>query len=746
MLETLKHNRGKLTVSRVGLIIPAAHSALSFSSVFPYFLLVFISLVVTQPATAQTYKILSLCSKEVGITIDPNNGQRLNCTSNAGSPNSNPCYATYGQQLAIDKCVAKAQEADSKLNRSLATETAKTEQADAKALEQQLLKRTCFQASEISSKRLADCRALASGKYPVAILAKAKKNVRDLESAIKVAQNEEIQKARNSDGSQRHDSEKPNVPRANGERGNKGDSEENISAAEAARLKAEKAEKERIEIVRKEAERIEAQRQEALRKETIAAEAARLKAEKAEKERIEIARKEAERFEIDRARLARVENEKKEKERLYRQRIEQLSASCQSSESGSNNIVSCSELINLNPEPKLIIAARFARAKGLIHALLFDKALSDVNAALSIAPDQIDLLKTRAELNYKLDKLQAAVQDYDRLIDVEPQNGEWFFHRGSAYLSLGKFSAAAGDFSRSLVLNPTNKLALKYRGVSFSRSGEIDRAISDLHGFLDADPDDVEAKNILQRMTGGNISAAKGKGYIKSALIIGNSRYLHVPQLANPRNDSADLAKTLQEIGFQNVIVKNDLTRDQMYSALKEFSVISDKSDWSVIYYSGHGIELNGNNYFVPTDAKLQSERDVLFDTVDLNTLMSSTDGSKKLRMVIVDACRDNPFLNSMKRNVASRSTTTKGLAQVEPDVGVLVVYAARHGQVALDGDGRNSPFMDAFLRNIRKPNLELRRLFDNVRDDVLSITRGKQQPFVYGSVSGGVDFFFVQN
>jgi uncharacterized caspase-like protein len=112
--------------------------------------------------------------------------------------------------------------------------------------------------------------------------------------------------------------------------------------------------------------------------------------------------------------------------------------------------------------------------------------------------------------------------------------------------------------------------------------------------------------------------------------------------------------------------------------------------------------------------------------------------------VVLLDACRDNPFANQMRRSVASRSIG-RGLAEVEPDAGTLVVYAAKHGQTALDGDGGNSPFVTALISRMKTPGIEVRRLFDLVRDDVLAMTNRRQQPFSYGSVSGAEDFYFVQ-
>ncbi len=240
-----------------------------------------------------------------------------------------------------------------------------------------------------------------------------------------------------------------------------------------------------------------------------------------------------------------------------------------------------------------------------------------------------------------------------------------------------------------------------------------------------------------------SIPSAKVPAGRRVALIIANGKYQNKPQLVNPVNDSKALSAALKLSGFDSVTVKNDLTLQQTVHALRDFASAADTADWAVIYYSGHGIEFNGVNYIVPIDARLQTDRDIDLEAVDIGKIQSSLEGAKKLRLVILDACRDNPFANQIRRTVATRSMG-RGLAQIEPEAGTLVVFAAKHGQVALDGDGQNSPFVESLVKRIKTPNLEIRRLFDLVRDDVLASTARKQQPFSYGSLSGSEDFFFV--
>ena len=231
------------------------------------------------------------------------------------------------------------------------------------------------------------------------------------------------------------------------------------------------------------------------------------------------------------------------------------------------------------------------------------------------------------------------------------------------------------------------------------------------------------------------------------ALVIGNSSYKNVPALANPRNDATSVAEALRRTGFAVVDLQLDLERDRLVSALRNFAQQAEAADWAVVYYAGHGMEVGGINYVIPVDAKIAQDRDIGFEAVPLGQVLNATERAKKLHLVILDACRDNPFANQMKRTlaVASRSVS-RGLAAVEPDAGTLVVFSAKDGETSFDGDGANSPFAKAFLKNLKTPGLEVRRLFDFVRDDVLDATQHRQNPFSYGSVSGRQDFYFVSS
>jgi len=227
------------------------------------------------------------------------------------------------------------------------------------------------------------------------------------------------------------------------------------------------------------------------------------------------------------------------------------------------------------------------------------------------------------------------------------------------------------------------------------------------------------------------------------ALIIGNGAYKNVHPLDNPPRDAKLIAAALHDVGFQTVTLSNDLTRDKFFEVLRAFASDAEKADWAVVYYAGHGFEVGGVNYLVPVDARLAEDKDAEKEAVALEQVIAAVGGARKLRLVLLDACRDNPFAPTMKRTMAVQ-LVDKGFSDIEPSSGFMVVYAAKHGETALDGEGTDSPFATALARDVREPRVEVRKLFDIVRDDVWASTKHQQQPFTYGSPPGREDFYFV--
>ncbi|MEM8740613.1 MAG: caspase family protein [Pseudomonadota bacterium] len=235
------------------------------------------------------------------------------------------------------------------------------------------------------------------------------------------------------------------------------------------------------------------------------------------------------------------------------------------------------------------------------------------------------------------------------------------------------------------------------------------------------------------------LAAASAQADDRIALVIGNGDYANQTPLVNPANDANDLAATLQAIGFE-VERHENIGYIEMLTVLKNFQYRALAAEVAIVYYSGHGLEIDRSNYLIPVDATLNTDRDVPFEAVPLQAALLAVEGAAKLSLVIVDACRDNPFLDSMRQLSATKSLG-KGLGHIEPAGNTLVAYAAREGTVAYDGEGRNSPYARALIAALQYPGLEVGKLFRVVRDSVLSETEGRQEPFLYGSLSAS-DFF----
>src|SRR4051812_20640899 len=221
------------------------------------------------------------------------------------------------------------------------------------------------------------------------------------------------------------------------------------------------------------------------------------------------------------------------------------------------------------------------------------------------------------------------------------------------------------------------------------------------------------------------------------AFVVGNSNYQNVVALTNPANDATAITEMFRKAAFDVVESRRDLKNSEMRRALRGFTQKARDADIAVIYYAGHGIEVDGTNYLIPVDAALERDTDAYDEAIALDRILQAIEPAKQLRLVILDACRDNPFAKSMKRTVASRSLG-RGLAGVEPSKpNTLIAFAAKGGSTASDGDSRNSPFTTALLKHLVEPGLELGKAFRLVRDDVMNATANKQEPFVYGSLGG---------
>ena len=243
----------------------------------------------------------------------------------------------------------------------------------------------------------------------------------------------------------------------------------------------------------------------------------------------------------------------------------------------------------------------------------------------------------------------------------------------------------------------------------------------------------VAAMLVLIVFTSASVVWADGR----VALVVGNSTYAHIGRLPNPENDAAAVSAALRRLGFE-VTTTLDAGLTDLNQALRMFTRRGAGADVALVFYAGHGLEMDGVNYVVPVDARLERDVDVRYETATLEDLVASTLGAS-LRLVILDACRNNPLARSMQRTVARRSVSEGSFGEFNEDLlgnETLVAYAAAAGTTAADGRGRNSPYTSALLSHLETP-LEIGLLFRRVRAEVLEATNGAQRPHEYHSLVG---------
>jgi tetratricopeptide (TPR) repeat protein len=425
----------------------------------------------------------------------------------------------------------------------------------------------------------------------------------------------------------------------------------------------------------------------------------------------------------------------------------------------------------------------------------FDRAIVDYTEEIRLDPKSAKAYAGRGEIWRLKGDLDSALADQDQAVQLEPKDGLGFLLRGDILRYKGEFNRALADYEQALRFEPDLVAAFTGIGLTYEKMGDLPRARAEFEKAVaskskpasDINRSALEtARTRLAALDSGAaqpvIPAAPSKATSATsiptptvsvpdatpvaapaegrriALVIGNAAYKNVAPLPNPQRDAAAITGSLRAVGFQSVTLVSDATREKLIEALRTFADEAEKADWAMVYYAGHGMEVNGINYIVPVDAKLAVDRDVKFEAVPLDRMMVSVEGAKKLKLVLLDACRDNPFAPQMRKTTApetgaARSTAGgsggtrsigRGLGEVKVSGATLVVYSAKHGQVALDGDGGNSPFAVAVAQRLATPGVEINKLFRLVRDDVMEATAGRQEPFTYGSLPGREDFFFV--
>ena len=412
----------------------------------------------------------------------------------------------------------------------------------------------------------------------------------------------------------------------------------------------------------------------------------------------------------------------------------------------------------------IVLNSRWAGPYEGCGRVYFDKgdyelAITNFGAALALNGRQFDAWMGRGWAHYlkgdrdhTTEDFYRAITDFSAAMAVSPENASAAkTGRGLSSLALGgSIGGALEDFNESLLLEGNSIDALWGRGRIFEQQGRRSLALADYRKAIELKANDSRQANFQNKararllvldapstgiaQTDGQIVEAKQQAPMgrRVALVIGNSAYKSVAPLANPRNDAAVVAGELTSLGFE-VIERRDLGVAGMRKALGEFEDKTVGAEWAFVYYSGHGMELDGHNWLVPVDAELLRSTDVPDEAVALDRVLARLNAASKLRIVVLDACRNNPFISRMVMNRVSTRSVARGLAPVEPTHGEVVFYAARDGNVAFDGKGANSPFAEALVRHMDEEGIELGWFFREVTSSVLAATSNQQEPFVYG-------------
>ncbi|HEX4172625.1 MAG TPA: caspase family protein, partial [Acetobacteraceae bacterium] len=228
------------------------------------------------------------------------------------------------------------------------------------------------------------------------------------------------------------------------------------------------------------------------------------------------------------------------------------------------------------------------------------------------------------------------------------------------------------------------------------------------------------------------------------AFVVGIGAYKNAPQLANPVNDARAISEALRRLNFEVDEVYDPDFR-KLSEALRSFGIKAQQADVAVVYYAGHGIQVGRENFLLPADAQIERERDLVYEALSLELFLDEASQARRLGIILLDACRNNPFVDRLTRSLAisNRGTATAGLARVDNvPRNTLVAMATKADQTAEDGNRGHSPFAQALLDNLQKPGLELSLFFRSVRDNVLRATGNQQEPYVFSSL-GAEPFYF---
>ncbi|GLR85510.1 caspase family protein [Bradyrhizobium iriomotense] len=424
----------------------------------------------------------------------------------------------------------------------------------------------------------------------------------------------------------------------------------------------------------------------------------------------------------------------------------------------------------------------------------YAKAIADFDAAIKADPRSAFSYQNRGNCKEALGDLDGALADINQAIRIDPSLSQPLVHRTTIWRAKGELDRAIADGSEAIrlakdkppvnIMTPPNSVlisAYTFRGLAYEAKGDYAHAKEDYKGALGVTASDAGSKSNqatakvrLSLISDATVPTPRdaptstaqqtskpaqqqastppapsptpaGPGR-RMALIIGNGAYAHVKALPNPPNDARAVAKSLRDIGF-TVSEGIDLDRAAMQKMTRDFLRDAARAQVAVVYYAGHGVQIDGRNYLIPIDVELKAGANMTEAMIDMDTIMAGLDDQVRTNILIFDACRNNPMAPQVASAGANRGIEgASGLAAPTSlgagatlGAGTLIAFATAPGQVALDGEGANSPFSAALSRHIGTPGLEVQQMLTRVRAEVVSGTKNKQVPWSNSSLLGEV-------
>jgi tetratricopeptide (TPR) repeat protein len=395
----------------------------------------------------------------------------------------------------------------------------------------------------------------------------------------------------------------------------------------------------------------------------------------------------------------------------------------------------------------------FTRALAYSSKGDWDRAIADMTRGIKLNPTSETAFQDRGAAYYAKADYERAIDDFTSAIALVPFHADNFELRAICYLRIGKLDLARADLTKALEWNPkSERIKTTLARLAEAETSPLTQPATTKaaqppdeappapppvappppaqHSKVDPEKPAIEAPRPTPQVSAPAAAPAIVTLGKRVALVIGNSAYQNTTPLPNPSNDASDIAAALKRLGFI-VIEEENLDKHGMDDAFRRFAREMADADTAMFFYAGHAMEWQGANYLMPIDAKLEDEADVPYEMAKLNDLIADMARVKAVRIAVLDACRDNPLENKLKRSIALTrgGAQTRGLARIEKPEGLVIAYATQTGNVAEDGGGRNSPFTAALLEYIETPGLEVGVLFRRVMGNVKQATNGKQHP-----------------